>query len=139
MRICWKRLERAETDHELLWLGVSTAGVAAGAAWFGLHLPWPGCAFHDLTGLPCVTCGATRSTIQFLHGHFHAALVFNPLVFAGLCAIALFDVYAVVVLVMRMPRLRLADWKQTETNVVRALIIALLLFNWAYLLTHPPA
>ena len=86
-----------------------------------------------------MTCGATRSAIQFLHGHFHAALIFNPLVFAGLCAIALFDVYAFAVLVMRAPRLRLKDWKRTETKIVRILIIALLLLNWAYLLAHPPA
>ncbi len=139
MRICWKRLAPAETDYELLWLSVSATGLAAGAAWFALRLPWPGCAFHDLTGLPCVTCGATRSTIQFLHGHFHAALLFNPLVFASLCTIALFDVYAFGVLVTRAPRLRLANWKRTETRIVRILIIAALLLNWGYLLAHPPA
>ena len=139
MRICWKRLEPAETDHEALWLGVSTAGLVASAVWFALRLPWPSCAFHALTGLPCVTCGGTRSAIQFLHGHFHAALLFNPLVFACLCAIALFDFYAFAVLAMRAPRLRLADWKRTETKVVRIVAIALLALNWAYLLAHPPA
>lgn len=139
MRLCWKRLAPAETDHELLWLSVSAAGLAASAAWFGLRLPWPSCVFHALTGLPCVTCGATRSTIQFLHGHFQSALLFNPLVFASLCAIALFDVYAFAVLATRAPRLRLADWKQTEKKLVRVLVIALLALNWIYLLAHPPA
>jgi hypothetical protein len=139
MRLCWKRLAPEETDHELLWLSVSTAGLAASAAWFGLRLPWPSCAFHALTGFPCVTCGATRSTIQFLHGHFYAALLFNPLVLASLCAIALFDVYAFAVLAMRAPRLRLMDWKRTETKAVRIMAIAVLLLNWAYLLAHPPA
>jgi uncharacterized protein DUF2752 len=138
MRLSWKRLAPAETDHELLWLGVSAAGLAASALWFALRLPWPGCAFHALTGLPCITCGATRSTIEFLHGHFHAALLFNPLVFASLCAIALFDVYAFAVLAMRAPRLRLADWKRTEKKVVRILVVALLVLNWAYLLAHLP-
>lgn len=139
MRLRWKRLAPAETDYELLWLCVSVAALAAGALWFGLHLPWPSCAFHAFTGLPCVTCGATRSTIQFLHGHFEAALLFNPLIFVGLCAIAVFDVYALAVLVTRAPRLRVADWKRTETSVVRALVIAVLVLNWAYLLAHPPA
>lgn len=139
MRICWKRLAPAETDHEMLWLGVSTAGLAAGATWFGLRLPWPNCAFHALTGLPCVTCGATRSTIQFLHGHFHAALVFNPLVFAGLWTIALFNIYVIAVLATRAPRLRMTDLKPTETRILRATVIVLLALNWAYLLAHPPA
>ena len=139
MRLCWKRLGPAETDHELLWLSVSGAGLAASVAWFGLGLPWPGCAFHNVTGLPCLTCGATRSTVQFLHGHFFAALLFNPLVFSGLCAIALFDVYAFGVLVTRAPRLRLADWKRGEKKLGRILVIMLLVLNWAYLLMHPPA
>jgi hypothetical protein len=139
MRLCWKRVGPAETDHELLWLSVSAVALATSAAWFGLHLPWPGCAFHYLTGLPCVTCGATRSTIQFLHGHFHSALLFNPLVFASLCAIALFDIYALAVLAMRSPRLRLTDWRRTEKKLVRILIITGLILNWAYLLAHPPA
>jgi hypothetical protein len=139
MRLYCRRLAPAETDHELLWLGVSMAGLAASALWFGLRLPWPGCAFHALTGLPCVTCGATRSTVQFLHGDFHAALLFNPLVFASLCAIALFDAYAFAVLATRAPRLRLADWKRPETKLVRTLLIVLLALNWAYLLAHPPA
>jgi hypothetical protein len=139
MRLSWKRLTPAETDYELLWLGVSVAALAAGALWFGLQLPWPSCAFHALTGLPCVTCGATRSAIQFLHGHFHAALLFNPLVFAGLCAIALFDVYALAVLVIRTPRLRLANWNRREKRAARILFALVLMLNWGYLLVHPPA
>ncbi len=139
MRLSWRRLEPTETDHELLWLSVSTAGLAASALWFELGLPWPSCAFHALTGFPCVTCGATRSTIQFFQGHFHNALLFNPLVFASLCLIALFDVYAFAVLTTRGPRLRLADWKRTEKKVVRIMVIVVLVLNWGYLLAHPPA
>ncbi len=139
MRISWKRIPAAETNYELLWLGVSLSGLVAGAAWLALGLPWPICAFHALTGLPCVTCGATRATIQFFHGHFLAAWIFNPLILAGLCAIALFDVYAFAVVVMRAPRLRLADWTRLEKKTARVMIAALLALNWAYLLAHPPA
>jgi hypothetical protein len=139
MQLCWKRLAPAETDHELLWLGVSTATLAASAIWLGLRLPWPGCAFHDLTGVPCVTCGATRSAVEFLHGHFHAALLFNPLVFASLWAILLFDLYAFAVLATRAPRLRARDWTGAEKKILRAMVIAVLLSNWAYLLAHLPA
>ena len=139
MQLCWKRLASAETDHELLWLGVSTATLAASAIWFGLRLPWPGCAFHDLTGVPCLTCGATRSAVEFLHGHFHAALLFNPLVFASLWAMLLFDLYAFAVLATRAPRLRVRDWTGTEKGLLRVLVVAAVLSNWAYLLAHPPA
>lgn len=139
MRICWKRTLPSETNYELLWLGVSLTGLVVGAAWFALGLPWPICAFHALTGLPCVTCGATRATIQFFHGHFLAALIFNPLIFAALSAAALFDLYAFAVLTTRAPRLRLADWTRLEKRTARILVVALLALNWAYLLAHPPA
>lgn len=135
MQLRWKRLAPAETDHEALWLGVSAAGLAASAAWLGLGLPWPSCAFHALTGLPCVTCGATRSAMQFLHGHFHAAWNWNPLVFIILCGIAFFNLYAGVVLVMHGPRLRLCV-SAFEKQTIRIGLVCLLVLNWAYSLGH---
>ena len=50
--------------------------------------------FHEITGLPCVTCGMTRCGIQFFHGHFLTALKWNPLVFSALCGLTAFDLYA---------------------------------------------
>jgi uncharacterized protein DUF2752 len=139
MQISAQRLAPKETDYELLWLGVSVCALVVGVTWFALHLPWPTCTFRALTGLPCVTCGATRAAIQFLHGHFIAAWIFNPLISAGLCAIALFDFYAVFVLVTGAPRLRIAHLTQNEKIVTRVLVIGFLASNWIYLLGHPPA
>jgi hypothetical protein len=139
MQISAQRLATKETDYELLWLSVSVSALVAAVVWFRLHLPWPVCTFRELTGLPCVTCGATRAAIQFLHGHFIAAWIFNPLVSAGLCAIALFDFYAVFVLVTGVGRLRIVHLTQNEKILARVLVIGFLALNWIYLLGHPPA
>jgi hypothetical protein len=48
--------------------GVSLAGIPLGGA----------CLFRRLTGLPCPTCGMTRSVVLSLHGHLAAALRVNP-------------------------------------------------------------
>ena len=136
MQLCRHQLEPGETDHELIWLAVSLGSLALATAWFALGLPWPRCAFHDLTGLPCVTCGMTRSAIQFFHGHFLAAWKWNPLVFAFLCGVTAFDLYAFVALAMRMPRLRIAQFNQYEKIFIRASVVALLALNWLYLLLH---
>lgn len=37
------------------------------------------CLFRFVTGIPCPSCGSTRSVISLLHGHFLEALSINPL------------------------------------------------------------
>jgi hypothetical protein len=45
---------------------------------------YPVCFFHQTTGLLCPGCGALRATHQLLHGHFAAALRFNPMLVVSL-------------------------------------------------------
>ena len=139
MQVVWRPLAPGETDHELLWLNVSLGGLAAAAIWLALHLPWPYCLFHAMTGHPCATCGATRSAIAFFHGQFLTAWKWNPLAFAGYCALSIFDAYAAIVLIMRAPRLRLVQMTSFEKNLARVALVALLLLNWTYLLIVNPA
>lgn len=49
-----------------------------GGVWFA-GIPLGGvCLFRQRTGLPCPTCGMTRSVVLSLHGHLSAALRLNP-------------------------------------------------------------
>jgi hypothetical protein len=123
-------------DHELVWLAVSAAALICGAVWLGLGLPGPRCPFLALTGYPCLTCGATRCAIAFLHGNLFVAWSWNPLAFVALCGVALFDLYAILVLLGRSPRLRVVDWTRAEKNAVRIAVVALIAANWIYLLAH---
>jgi len=136
MQLVHRHLVPPELDHELIWLTVSFGSLALAAIWLALGLPWPRCAFHDVTGLPCATCGMTRSAIQFFHGNFVAALCWNPLVFIALCGLSIFDAYAFVVLVARAPRVRIARFSSAEKTFVRALVLTSLAVNWGYLLLH---
>ena len=139
MRLYRRPLAPGELDHELLWLSVSVASLGLAASWLSLGLPWPQCAFHTLTGHPCATCGMTRSAIQFFHGHFFAAMRWNPLVFGVLCVLSTFNAYAFVVLIARAPRLRIGALTAAEKIFVRVTLITLLLINWVYLLISNPA
>jgi hypothetical protein len=133
------QLKPDELDHELIWLSVSLGSLVLAAAWFAAGLPWPHCLFHDLTGLPCVTCGATRAAIEFFHGHFAAAGKWNPLMFGFLCALTAYDIYAFAVITTRAPRLRIALVSAVGKNYARAVVIAALALNWIYLLSHHQA
>ncbi|MFN2542172.1 MAG: DUF2752 domain-containing protein [Chthoniobacterales bacterium] len=139
MRFTLRQLKPQELDHELIWLSVSLGSLALAVAWLVAGLPWPHCLFHDLTGLPCLTCGATRATIEFFHAHPVAALRWNPLVFGLLCALTLYDVYAFSMITLRAPRLRLALPSVAAKKYARLLVIAALALNWIYLLSHRQA
>jgi len=138
MRVYRHRITAQEIDYELVWLLVSLSALLGLALWFAARLPLPHCVFHTLTGLPCVTCGATRSVFQFLHGHFSASLFFNPLAFLAFCSVLAYDLYAVIMLATRAPRLRFGNFSRSERLFVRGAMIILLALNWLYLLTIGP-
>lgn len=68
--------------------------IATGAAFVATNDPaasgsmYPGCVFHQMTGLWCPGCGLTRGTYQLLHGHLGAALSYNIFTPVALLAIA---------------------------------------------------
>lgn len=136
MRFSVRRLAPGELDHELIWLSASVLSLGLAAAWLMIGLPWPHCVFHDITRLPCVTCGMTRCGIQFFQGHFLAAFAWNPLVFAALCGVIAFDLYAVATLVTRVPRLRIHVATQQAKILLRVSVISVVVLNWTYLLVH---
>ena len=131
-----RRLAQGEVDHELIWLSASVSSVIVAAAWLAIGLPWPVCIFHELTGLPCMTCGMTRCAIQFFHGHFVAALKWNPLIFTLLCGVIAFDLYAFATLTMRVPRLRIHVSTKRANTFLRVSVISAIALNWIYLLLH---
>ena len=131
-----RRLAHGEVDHELIWLSASVSSVALAAAWLAIGLPWPVCIFHEVTGLPCVTCGMTRCAIQFFHGNFAAALKWNPLIFTLLCGVIAFDLYAFATLTTRVPRLRIHVSTKRANIFLRVSVISAIAVNWIYLLLH---
>jgi len=135
MQVRGRQLNPGEINYELIWLSVSVFSLGAAAAWLGFGLPWPRCVFHELTGLPCATCGMTRCAIEFFHGHVFAAFKWNPLVFAMLCGVAAYDLYAFASLATGAPRLRIA-FREAERRYLRVIVISLLALNWIYLLLH---
>ena len=78
----------------------------------------------------------TRCGIEFFHGHFLAALQWNPFVFAVLCGFIVFDVYALVTVIARTPRLRLQLSRQRVKTFFRVSVVSALAVNWMYLLLH---
>lgn len=134
LRIIWRRLAADEPDQELIWLCVSLASLLTAWFWLRLGFPVPRCTWHELTGVPCPSCGATRSVIALLRGKWTAALLMNPLVFLAAIGVALFDIYAAVVLAVRAPRLRCDGLSRRSANAIRVVVIAAIASNWVWLI-----
>jgi hypothetical protein len=69
-------------------LGLSTAPLV-GSYWYsqGYRLPFLGCPIRHLTGIPCPTCGMTRSFMAIAQGNWSQAFahhLFGPVLFVGL-------------------------------------------------------
>ncbi|MFN2507878.1 MAG: DUF2752 domain-containing protein [Chthoniobacterales bacterium] len=134
MHVQWRRLRPGELDIEFIWLAVTLIAAALGVLWLTLELPWPRCVFRMHTGLPCLTCGATRSAVAFLHGDLGLACRSNPLVFTGICGVILFDIYSTAVLSSRGRRLRVSLPKGAGRKMAFTLAGVAGLSNWVYLL-----
>ncbi len=89
------------------------------------------CLFKRLTGWPCPSCGFTRGTLAFLHGHPIQAWLYNPLLFSFLGTAS-----AVVILRMltgKSPRLLL---NRAERVAVWVILSALFAANWLYVVRY---
>ena len=89
------------------------------------------CLFKRITGCPCPTCGFTRGSLTFLHGHPVQAWLYNPLLFSFLSAFAV--VVFIRVISGRHPRVWL-----TPAERLAAWGIGVVLFaaNWLYVIRY---
>lgn len=116
-------------------VGLALLGLAlmAGWAWvYVLHLPGPKGLLCSVTGWPCPLCGGTRSALLIQKADWLAALVINPLALLIMLAIVVWGIYASIVTVTGLPRLRIASVTQTEARVIRCVAWTALLANWMY-------
>ena len=87
------------------------------------------CPLKRTVGLPCPTCGTTRSALSFLSGDPAAAFAYNPLVFAA--AAMMFAALLVRLVYARQVRFYIRRRQRIGVWVVLA---AVLLGNWVYLI-----
>jgi hypothetical protein len=95
-------------------------------------VPFWGCVLRQRTGWPCPGCGLTRVADHVAHGHLGLAWEANPLGTVAALLFALAAVAALLHLVLRMPLPRV-QLSEREAHVLRAVLLALFLFNYAWM------
>ena len=134
MRLIRRPLIPGEPDPELLWGSVLGASALLGSLWLHAGLPTPLCPLHAVTGLPCPTCGSTRAASALVHGDLAAAVAWNPLMTLVMIGAALYVLYAAVVVIGNLPRLRWTPPSRSESRGIRIGVILLIAINWGYLI-----
>jgi hypothetical protein len=132
--LTWRPLRPLEVDHEALWLlvgGASLCLLGVALATPGIQLPR--CAFKTITGLPCPTCGVTRTVIALSRGDLDGALFLNPLAAIAGGAALLYLLYAAAVLALRLPRFR-PTVSAIGARRLRVAAVAVLGLNWVWLI-----
>lgn len=126
---------RAEPGAPPLGAIFGAVGMLGGLAiWLlGLdRLPYVFCTFKLMTGLPCPTCGSTRTFGRLAELDLAGALWMNPLATAGALVLVVWALWDAVLL----PSRRALRLKLHPALVVPARVLALAAFllNWVYLL-----
>jgi hypothetical protein len=110
-------------------------GAVAAVAVAVLHLdrlPILVCVFRAVTGVPCLTCGATRALGELAAGDLSGALAMNPL--ATLAAFALVPWGLGDLAVMTRGRALSLEIAPPAARALRILVVVAVLANWAYLI-----
>jgi hypothetical protein len=94
-----------------------------------------GCFIKQISGVPCPSCGTTRSVIAITKGNYLAALNINPLGYLVITIMLIVPVWICVDLLLKKQTL-LTYYKKAEQFLkkppVAIVFILLLIVNWIW-------
>lgn len=124
-------MSREERQLSALWGVAAVSAVVLRPFWLAVAPHLRSCTFRSLTGVPCPTCGTTRTAVALLELDPVRALHTNPLAAAVGIALVVGGMLALVWAVFSWPLPRPGlGWNRRWT----ALLLALITANWIYLM-----
>jgi hypothetical protein len=123
---------REERQLAFLWLAAAVSAVALRPLWLALAPHLRACVFHSLTGIPCPTCGTTRTAVAMLHGDLAAAFAANPLAAAAGLLFVAGGWLAAIWAVAGWPAPVIPSQLSARARIAAVAVAAA---NWLYLIT----
>jgi len=93
------------------------------------------CLWYAITGLPCPSCGMTRSVVAILDGDIRGALLLNPLGVPALLFLLVTPLWILTDLILRRQSFY-KEYRRAETILrkpsVAIIAVILVLANWVW-------
>ena len=132
MKISLEEKRKGDLDLGLIYGGIGIFGFIGARFFSRVIVLLPPCPFRHMTGLPCPTCGSTRSGILLSQFRVLEAFLTNPL-FALVCfGVAIWAMTALVLHITGR-RMRLVRFNESKP-VIRIFLIGAIIVNWVYLI-----
>ncbi len=131
MRIVFRQREQGDLDFGLLYGGIVLLGLLA-VRFLPVARILPSCSIRSFLGIPCPSCGTTRSLVSLVRGDVLGSLAMNPLAAVLIFIALLWFCYSVLAAILVLPRPSLI-LTENEKNALRLGAVMLVLANWAYL------
>jgi len=115
----------------MLWSAAAISAVILRPIWVAIAPHLGSCTFRNLTGIPCLSCGTTRTALALLNFDFFGALTVNPLATIVAAAFIIGGGLSLIWVLVRgpVPTLKLS-WSRRWTGAV----VGVVLINWIYLI-----
>lgn len=131
MEVRLRRATREERQLAGLWSAAAISAVILRPVWIAIAPLLGSCTFRNLTGIPCPSCGATRTALALLDLELATAAAVNPLAtIAGL----VFVIGGGLALVWVLLRGRVPAYKMRWSRRWIIATVGIILINWVYLI-----
>ncbi len=132
MRISLRYKNPGEIEFGIIYGSIAVMALVA-ARYLPITDIVPACAFKAFTGMPCPTCGTTRSLVHLAHGDVAGSLILNPLFSLTMITVLFLFFAHSVRLPFSRTRITLAHTRR-EGTLLRAGMAGIFLANWIYLM-----
>lgn len=122
---------RNERQLAVLWAVAASCTVVLRPIWIAVAPHLGSCTFRDLTGVPCPSCGTTRTALALLEFDFVSAFAVNPLATILGAGFVIGGVLSLIWVLAQGPLPAISlHWSRWWTGSV----IGVILINWIYLI-----
>ena len=122
---------REERQLAMLWSAAAISAVILRPIWIAVAPHLSSCTFRNLTGIPCPTCGTTRTVRALLDLDLGSALALNPLATVAGAAFIIGGGSALVWVLLRGPT---PIWNLGWSRRWTLAVVGVILINWIYLI-----